>query len=142
MKKYCELTAKRRDVIDHIVANYPETKTTGTVTFKQIRTLWPNGKGTTNSEGAALGYPLWLTVESEFRTDVRGDYAIPLDDGTPIPTKSAKVKAETAKKETTKKVKTEKPVVPKLKRKIDDSEKVELSDDEFVAELAAAGITL
>jgi hypothetical protein len=96
----------------------------------------------TNSEGAALGYPLWLTVESEFRTDVRGDYAIPLDDGTPIPTKSAKVKAETAKKETTKKVKTEKPVVPKLKRKIDDSEKVELSDDEFVAELAAAGITL
>lgn len=142
MKKYCELTPKRRDVIDHIVANYPDVKTSGTVTFKQIRALWHNGKGTTNSAGEALGYPLWLTVESEFRTDVRGEYAIPLDDGTPIPTKPAKVKAAKVPKEKTKKVKAEKPVAPKLKQKIDDSDKVDLSDDEFAAELAAAGITM
>lgn len=147
MKKYCELTPKRRVVIDHIVANYPDIASegsgyAGTVTFKQIRALWPNGKGTVNSAGESLGYPLWLTVESEFRTDVRGEYAIPLDDGTPIPTKPAKVKAAKAPKEKTKKVKAEKPVAPKLKQKIDDSDKVELSDDEFAAELAAAGITM
>ena len=145
MKRYCELTPKRRKVIDHIVANYPDIVSEGstsTVTFKQIRTLWPNGKGTVNAAGDELGYPLWLTVELEYRTDVRGEYAIPLDDGTPIPTKPAKVKAQKVPKEKTKKVKAEKPVAPKLKQKIDDSDKVELSDDEFAAELAAAGITM
>ena len=145
MKKYCELTPKRRNVIDHIVANYPDivsegTSCIGVVTFKQIRSLWTNGKGTVNAAGAALGYPLWLTVELEYRTDVRGEYVIPLDDGTPILTKPAKVKAQKVTKEKTKKA--EKPVAPKLKQKIDDSDKVELSDDEFVAELAAAGITM
>ena len=147
MKKYCELTPKRRNVIDYIVANYPDivsdgSSCTGIVTFKQIRALWPNGKGTVNAAGDALGYPLWLTVEMEFRTDVRGEYTIPLDDGTPILTKPAKVKEQKVPKEKTKKVKAEKPVAPKLKQKIDDSDKVELSDDEFVAELAAAGITM
>lgn len=150
MKKFSEMTAKRRQVIEHLVATYPEIASegsgyAGTVTFKQIRDIWVNGKAAENGAGEKLGYPLWLTVESEFRTEARGVYAIPLDDGTPVPAKVKKEKAVKAPKEKKPKVKAakvEKLTTPKLSAIIEDSEKVVYTDAEFEAELKAAGIEL
>lgn len=146
MKKFSEMTAKRRQVIEHLVATYPEIALegsgyAGTVTFKQIRDIWVNGKATVNAAGEKLGYPLWLTVESEFRTDTRGTYTIPLDDGTAVPVKAAKSTAAKAPKEPKAKTKkVEKLTTPKLSAIIDNSEKVDYTDAEFEAELKAAGI--
>lgn len=146
MKKFSEMTAKRRQVIEHLVATYPEIETEadgsiGTVTFKQIRDIWVNGKATENAAGEKLGYPLWLTVESEFRTDTRGLYAIPLDDGTAVPAKATKsTVAKVPKEPKVKTKKVEKLTAPKLSAIIDNSEKVDYTDAEFEAELKAAGI--
>lgn len=130
MRSYSELTNKRKMMVDLILKNYPDVKNTGTVSFKQIRILWVliqemRRTGTI----AKLGYPLWITVEQEFSTNERGVYAVPLPSGNIEPkTVKSKVKKES------------KLTAPKLPVTLDVGNEQVITEDEFAAELEAAGV--
>lgn len=134
MVKYSELSKKRKMMVDVIVEHFPDVTKTGTITFKEIRSLWlviqkKRAEGTMSK----LGYPLWITVEKEFRTGTRGVYYVP------VPTleetvessfpKIGKMLDSVSKKGLT----TKQPDT-----KMDDV----LTEDEFKKELAEAGIEL
>lgn len=130
MRSYSELTNKRKVMVDLMLETYPDIEKTGTITFKQIRSLWTNIQEMRKSGTISkLGYPLWITVEQEFRTDSRGVYAVPLPSGNIEPkTSKSKVKKES------------KLTVPKLPVTLDVGNEAVITEDEFAAELEAAGV--
>lgn len=130
MRSYSELTNKRKVMVDLMLETYPDIEKTGTITFKQIRSLWTNIQEMRKSGTISkLGYPLWITVEQEFRTDSRGVYAVPLPSGNIEPkTLKSKVKKES------------KLTVPKLPVTLDVGNEAVITEDEFAAELEAAGV--
>lgn len=81
MITYGELTKKRKMMVDLFIQEYPEVQKNGTITFKQMRALWDKLLAARATGGIKIGYPLWITVEQEFRTDTRGVYAVPLPGG-------------------------------------------------------------
>lgn len=130
MRSYSELTNKRKVMVDLMLETYPDIEKSGTITFKQIRSLWSNIQEMRKAGTIAkLGYPLWITVEQEFRTDQRGVYAVPLPSGNIEPkTVKSKVKKES------------KLTAPKLPVTLDVGNEQVITEDEFAAELEAAGV--
>lgn len=135
--KYSDLTKSRKAIVDAFVAEYPEIKVSRSITFKQLRELWFNKLKPAKDRGESkLGYPLWITVEEDFRTAERGVYYVPVDDTEApamLPVKAPKAKKEKAPKALKSK---EKPV------KIVDNPEDNLSEDEFNKILADAGINV
>jgi hypothetical protein len=131
MRSYSELTKKRKMMVDLMLETYPDIEQSGTITFKQIRSLWDKiQEGRKDGTISKLGYPLWITVEQEFRTSSRGVYAVPLPSGNiaPVVTKTAKSKES-------------KLTAPKLPVTLDvGNEQDVLTESEFAAELEAAGV--
>lgn len=130
MRSYSELTNKRKMMVDLMLETYPDIEKNGTITFKQIRALWTNiQEMRKNGTISKLGYPLWITVEQEFRTDTRGVYAVPLPSGNVEPkTVKSKVKKES------------KLTAPKVPVTLDVGNEEVITDEEFAAELEAAGV--
>lgn len=133
MRSYSELTSKRKMMVDLMINTYPNVATTGTITFSEIRALWVKiqqmRKDGTISK---LGYPLWITVEQEFRTPHRGVYSVPLPAGN-ITSVFFNTKPQ--------KSKVSKLTVPKVPVTLDvGNEQEVLTEDEFAAELEAAGV--
>ena len=142
--KFNDLTNKRKLAVQILVAEYPEIKETGTITLKQLRTWWDDKYS--KLESREVGYPIWLFSEKEFRTDAKGVYAVPLPDSEADLVKAEKtiqkkVKAGVQKKAKTKTLKDLTSVCKESTMEIGTTEEV-LSDDEFAAELRAAGIEI
>ena len=130
MRSYSELTNKRKMMVDLMLETYPDIEKNGTITFKQIRALWTNiQEMRKNGTISKLGYPLWITVEQEFRTDTRGVYAVPLPSGNVEP-KTVKSKVKKVSKLT----------APKVPVTLDVGNEEVITDEEFAAELEAAGV--
>lgn len=131
MRSYNELTKKRRVMVDLMLETYPDIEKTGTITFKQIRALWTQIQEMRKSgKISKLGYPLWITVEKEFRTDTRGVYAVPLPSGNVEPKTVVKSKVKKESKLT----------APKVPVTLDVGNEEVITDEEFAAELEAAGV--
>lgn len=134
MVKYSELSKKRKMMVDVIIEHIPAVSLTGTITFKEIRSLWlviqkKRAEGTMSK----LGYPLWITVEKEFRTGTRGVYYVP------VPTLEEAAKSNFPKIEKMLDSGSKKGLTTKQSdTKMDDV----LTEDEFKKELAEAGIEL
>lgn len=130
MRSYNELTNKRKIMVDLMLETYPDIEKSGTITFKQIRALWSDiQEKRKNGTMSKLGYPLWITVEQEFRTDSRGVYAVPLPSGNIEP----KIVKSKVKKES-------KLTAPKVPVTLDVGNEEVITEDEFAAELEAAGV--
>lgn len=127
---YVNLSKTRKAVVDLLVKKFPGVKESGTITFKELTSVFIKGKYYTDPiTNQKYGYPLWLTIEKEFRTGTRGKYHVP------VPTLNDFVGAEHTNSKILIKSKTE---LTKEKKQT----KIEISDDEFLAELAEAGIEL
>lgn len=134
--KYSDLSKTRKAMVDALVAEYPTIAMTRSITFKQLQKLWIEKLYPAKKRGESkLGYPLWLTIEEEFKTEARGVYYVPVDDQelpAMLPVKEAKVKKEKPAKALKSK--------PALVKIVDDK-KDNLSEDEFNKILAEAGVT-
>lgn len=127
---YVNLSKTRKNVVDLIMRKFPGVKESGTITFKELTSLFVNTKSYTDPDtNQKYGYPLWLTIEKEFRSGTRGMYKVPL------PTLNDFVGVTSTKNEVLINSKPELTVKKKER-------KIEISDEEFLAELAEAGIEL
>lgn len=126
MTKYSALTKKRRMMVDLLLQEYPSIKETGVVSLKELRALHVKLWDARENGGLKIGYPLWLTIEQQYRTDVRGRYAVPLPTDTDVPTENSKEGLTTKK----------------LERIIKSSEQANYNEEDFLAELADAGINV
>lgn len=133
MRSYNELTNKRKMMVDLMIEHYPDVAKNGTITFAEIRALWVKiQEMRKNGTISKLGYPLWITVEQEFRTGTRGVYAVPLPSGnvTSVVSNSKPQKSKVSKL-----------TAPKMPVTLDvGNEQEVLTEDEFAAELEAAGV--
>jgi hypothetical protein len=131
MRSYSELTNTRQKMIDYMVEAYPNISNTGTITFSEIRALWVQiQEKRKNGVIGKIGYPLWITVEKEFRTGTRGVYAVPLPSGNIASVVSKPQKSKVSKL-----------TAPKMPVTLDVGKGQEvLTEDEFAAELEAAGV--
>lgn len=127
--KYVNLSKTRKAVVELLIKKFPGVKESGTITFKEIRSLWINGKSYTDDTQKKYGYPLWLLVEKDFKTTTKGVYNVP------VPTLNDFVGTDSTKSEV---LIDSKPELTVKKKEA----KIEISDDEFLAELAEAGIEL
>jgi hypothetical protein len=130
MRSYSELTKKRKMMVDLMLETYPDIEQSGTISFKQIRSLWDKiQEGRKDGTISKLGYPLWITVEQEFRTSSRGVYAVPLPSGNIVPVVTKTYKSKVSKL-----------TAPKLPVTLDVGNEQVITEDEFAAELEAAGV--
>ena len=133
--KYSDLSKRRKAMVDLIVEMVPSVKTDRCIAFADLTDLWHNKIKPRRIAGEKLpGYPLWLTIEPEFRTNTRGVYIVPIDDTEAAYTiPASKVKKVKTKPEKKPKVK----LTPKSNQSIIiDTEKKEI-EDSIEADLAA-----
>jgi len=131
---YSDMTKKQKYAIQLLIESYPEIKTTGKITLRQLTAWWNNYSTLENRE---IGYPQWLKERKEFRSDERGVYVIPLpttDEAVTLE-KTVKVKEKSLRKLTP----VKKSVTIEVGKKNPDDI---LTEDEFAAELKAAGIVV
>lgn len=106
--KYKDLSAKRRLVVDLLLKEgYMDTD--GLITFSSLQDFWSKYK----TEKRDFGYPLWITVEKEWRTSCRGAYKVPAPNSNDTLTEAPKQ---------------------------DMIEEIEFPNDEYQAIIKAAGI--
>lgn len=132
--KFNELTTKRKIAIQLILQEYPEVADDGLLTFNQFMTWWNAYEQDPNR---VIGYPRWIVGNPETASGTRGVFSIP------VPSSDAECVdiTPTAKK---KKVKTLKELTAteNVATITVGETKASISEDDFAAELAAAGITL
>lgn len=77
---YSQLSAKRKLVVDLLVKEYPVLALDGRITFKDLQAFWDKIRGQRDHGGPKIGYPLWITIEKQWKTNKRGVYSIPVPD--------------------------------------------------------------
>lgn len=134
--KFNELTAKRKIAIQLILQEYPDVAKDGLLTFKQFMTWWTAYNDDPNR---IIGYPRWIVGNPDTASGTRGVFSIPVPQST---AECIDITSGTITKQ--KKVKTLKELTATKKvATIEVGEtKASISEDDFAAELAAAGITL
>lgn len=132
--KFNELTTKRKIAIQLILEAYPEVAATGLLTFKQFMTWWTAHSADPNR---VIGYPRWIVGNPATASGTRGVFSIP------VPACEAECVEITSVKKA-KKVKTLKELTDtkKVSTIAVGETKASISEDDFAAELAAAGIQL
>lgn len=126
MLNYSDLTKGQKRCIDSFIAARPELATQSIISTKEVAKLYWELHETRASGSAKIGYPVWL---SKFNTVSRGQFAFPapgLDTNKLAST--AQANASVAKQ--------------RLQQIVEDSEKVEVDEEDFAAELKANGITV
>lgn len=120
MLKYANLSKGQKRCIDAFISVRPELASADTITTKEVQKIFWQLHEQRSNGGAKVGYPLWLSANN---TISRGVFAFPgpKSSGVSVATQNAAAKQ-------------------KLEKIIEDSEKVEIDEDEFTAELRANGI--
>lgn len=126
MLNYSDLTKGQKRCIDAFISARPELATQAVISTKEVAKLYWELHETRKSGASKIGYPVWL---SKFNTVSRGQFAFPAP-GLDTTKLSSTVKATaTASKQ-------------RLQKIVEDSEAVEVDENEFAAELQANGITV
>ena len=124
MLKYSDLSKSQKRFVDAVIEVRPNLASGGTITLKECAAVYYELRAQrTGAKGEKIGYPNWLYNANKIS---RGVYEFP------APNAKAK-KAKVAED------------VSKLQKIIAESDPVEVesvSDDEFLAELKANGITV
>ena len=124
MLKYSDLSKSQKRFVDAVIEVRPTLASGGTITLKECAAVYYElREQRTGAKGEKIGYPNWLYNANKLS---RGVYEFP------APNAKAK-KAKVAED------------VSKLQKIIAESDPVEVesvSDDEFLAELKANGITV
>jgi len=124
MLKYSDLSKSQKRFVDAVIEVRPTLASGGTITLKECAAVYYELRAQrTGAKGEKIGYPNWLYNANKIS---RGVYEFP------APNAKAK-KAKVAED------------VSKLQKIIAESDPVEVesvSDDEFLAELKANGITV
>jgi hypothetical protein len=89
MMTYKTLSAKRKVVVDALLKEYPTITKSGVISYKEIQDFWDKVKGDVSEGKRPFGYPLWITIEKDCKTETRGVYRLPLPNSkevlTPLP---------------------------------------------------------
>ena len=131
MQLFEELSTKRREFVEYALEAYPEIRETGLMNRVQVKTLERNLK----ESGVKIGHPIWLTGTQEYKNPAWGWYNVPVPGNPELPRLAPQKSLNSSKRSLTSGAKRSKIVVDRQQNAL-------ISDEEFTAELSAAGIEL